>query len=283
MDDTTAKPNEAPVQEENIETPPVQEETPEVDEKEALDNSKNPERTKEYIDKVKKERDEYKELFESLRPNEVPEQAQTYQDPINQAPDASNFSNLNQTQIDDAFKSMMDADGYLDGNKLMGLLRDLEQKTISAEERAKKLEQEREQEKKEAFLQEEQKAQTDVYSKYPSLNPNNTEEFNPRFYNYVRKELESLARSGVKPSGEDYMKAADQVYVDFYEGREDMTKKEKEQQEKTEDAKRQINANRPRSSTQPGYWASEEDEALRASIRAGKKGSVAEYLRRKGL
>ena len=237
---------------------------------------------------LKEERDQYKNLFEGLRPTEVPQEAQQYQEPINQAPQ-NQFQNINQEAVDQTFQSMIDENGYLDGNKLMSTLKSMDERATRAELAAKQVQDENIKKNTEAREREEKQATLDVYTKYPHLDPNNVDgvevdgekiSFDPKMWQYVKNELESKARRGVMPSNSDYMEAADQVYQDLYGGR-DMTKKE--EQKKVESQKNIINATRPRSTMNVNYYKNDEESALIDQVRAGKRGAVGELLRRKGL
>lgn len=265
-----------------------QEEVQEVEEAPVEEAEKDPkDRTAKEFEKLKgtnqelkRERDEYKNLFESLRPNEVPQKAQEqYDQPINQAPSANQFQNLNQADINQAFQSMVDENGYLDGNKLIQTLGAMNERATRAEQAAARIEKKAQEAEKKARETEESTAQKEVHKKYPQLDPNNEEGFNPKFWKAVFNELGMKAKSGVMPSSLDYMKAADEVYQDFFSD-EDMTKKQQAAQ--TEDQKKQINSVRPQSTMTKGYYEKAEHESLVHSVRSGKKGALAEMLRRRG-
>jgi hypothetical protein len=219
----------------------------------------------------------YKNLFESSRPVEVVAEPTT---PLPPTP-----------QVNPQLQGMIDENGYLDGNKLVGTLDTQEKRIKVAEEKAKKLEDERANEKKQAREREEKEATLKVYAKFPQLDPLNVEgvdkegeviKFDPKFYDYVYKELEHKAKRGEMPTNEDYMAAADQVYKDFYEGR-DMNKKDLAVKTDLENKKRQINAVRPRSPINVGYYEGIEEKALVEDVRKGKRGAVGALLRQKGL
>lgn len=266
------------------ETAPVEEKAEEKKDRTSEQFAKLTESNKE----LKEERDQYKNLFEGLRPAEIPQEAQQYQEPINQAPQ-NQFQNINQEAVDQTFQSMIDENGYLDGNKLMSTLKSMDERATRAELAAKQVQEENIKKNTEAREREEKQATLDVYTKYPHLDPNNVDgvevdgekiSFDPKMWQYVKNELESKARRGVMPSNSDYMEAADQVYQDLYGGR-DMTKKE--EQKKVESQKNIINATRPRSTMNVNYYKDDAESALIDQVRAGKRGAVGELLRRKGL
>lgn len=292
-DKTDPKTPEEPQEEQ--ETP---EETPEVVEtEEEAPKEEEKDRTKEQFEKLtksnqelKEERDQYKNLFEGLRPDEVPQEAQQqYQEPINQAPSAQNFQNLDQNQVNQAFQGMIDENGYLDGNKLMQTLQGLDQRAKTAEQAAQKAKEDIQKQKQEQWLREEKEAVANVYREFPQMDPNNTEgiekdgelvKFDPKMFQYVKNDLEATAKKGILPGEKDYMETTRRVYNDLY-GEREVTKKE--EAAKKEDQKRQINTVRPRSSINVGYYENDEEDAIRADVRAGKRGAVAALLRKQNL
>lgn len=243
-------------------------------------------RTKEQFEKLtesnkelKTERDKYKNVLESLVP-EKPEDK--YQEPTNKMPSAGQYKNLEQKDIESVFKSMVDEDGYLDGNVLLTTLKKMDERTRRAEQEAIRLKKEQERLK----LEEEQKQISSeakmVHEKYPQLDPENEEEFNKDFYNAVRGDLiNDMMKSGKR----DFMKSADRIAKAFVssskEEKEVATKEETKTKEETQKKKEQINAVRPKSTSMAGYYKDEEEQALREKVRKGKKGALAEMLRRR--
>lgn len=221
---------------------------------------------------LKEERDAYKNVLDSLKPSTppTPQQQPQYQQPLNQAPSANQFSNLSQNEVNNVFQSMVDADGYLDGNKLMQTLQQLNQRAMNAEQRAARVEEH--QQRREAAEQEAQKSQAmkEVHAKYPELDPEN-ENFDEDFYDLVRNELIGQLMQGK----EDAMEAADK-----WASKRNMTREEKQIKEQKEEQKSQINAVRPRSSMMKGYYTKDDNQELINKVRQGKKGALAEALRR---
>lgn len=215
---------------------------------------------------LKEENEQYKNLYEA---------------PTNVVPDATQFANLNQNQVDNTFASLMDESGFLDGVKLTKTLQDMNQRAIQAEERAKRAEEKANLSANTIQSQNEQKAQEAVYTKYPQLNPENKEVFDPKMWRAVYNELAVKAKAGENPTDKDYFDAADRVYNDFYQNT-DMTKKQEEKKEEVQEQKAQINAIRPSSTIQTGYFADTEESSLFEGIQQGKRGTVAELLRRRG-
>lgn len=231
------------------------------------------EKLKDSNDQLKKERDGLKNVLESLRPDNVPpQQQQQYQTPINQAPSANQFNNLSQNDVNNVFQSMVDAEGYLDGNKLMQTLQQMNQRATNAEQRAARVEEHLQ--RREAAETESQKTKLmkEVHAKYPELDPEG-DAFDEDFYEMVRNDLIGQLMQGK----EDPMAAADK-----WASKRNMTREEKQIKDTKQEQKSQINAVRPRSSMMKGYYEKEEQQALVNQVRQGKKGALAEALRRIG-
>lgn len=131
---------------------PVQ--TSVVTEEEALDNSKNPERTREYIERLQAENKRLKEekrkaygqsVFDDLRGGQEPTPAQNqypsnvpqYVPPIQLPhPSAQQYVGLNQPQIDNIVQQFVDPQGNVDINGLNNALRTANQRAIIAEQQA---------------------------------------------------------------------------------------------------------------------------------------------------
>lgn len=228
---------------------------------------------KEEAEKAKKEAEEAKAEAEKYK--------KLYKEPTNEVPDKKEYPNLEQKQIDDTFRSMVDENGYLDGNKLVKTLSDMDARARQAEERAKRVEQLAAEKEREERDRKEKEAQGKVYEKYPMLNPDNKEAFDPKMWRYVFNELAMKAKAGKNPTENDYIEAADQVYKDFH-GEEDMSKKDDEVKAQKESEKKTVNSIHPASSIQAGYYEKDEESDLIRKVQAGKRGSVAEMLRRRG-
>lgn len=243
-------------QNEDIEQP--QEETIEEELPEGVS-----ERTKEQFDKLKNKNKELKNVVDSLRP------AAEVQ------PSQEDFKHLDQSQIDDVLKDMTTDDGFIDGNKLMSTLKDMNENTQKALQIA---EREREHRERERIAREEQiksEEMRKVHEKYPELDPEN-DVFDEEYYDLVRNDLISQMMRGE----ENVMAAADKMSK--YLKRDVVNKKEQEEKETKEEQKKQINASRPRSRTAKNYYQQDEEEALIHKVRTGKKGAVAEMLKRRG-
>ncbi len=241
---------------------------PVVDEKEALENSKNPERTAAYIKKLQEENRRLKEqqdrpsILEEMNPGGS----------IQQPPkvDLNQFSNLNQqqvSQLQDDF-TFVGEDGikYIDQSKLQQALK-------SANERASKAEQSARIAADEVRKYEETRQVRETYKDFPQLNPNNVDAFDENFYELVKGELMKQAMRGEK----DLMKAAREVdkRLSTYKGQA----AKQEASQKAQAQKEQINAT---GSAQPRSSYSSNDDLVMA-VRKGQPGALAERLRRSGF
>lgn len=204
-----------------------------------------------------------------------------YDAPTNQIPDATQFQNLNQKQITQTFQSMVDENGYLDGNKLMSTLQAMDARAQKAEQEARIAREKAAQIEKDTRDKQEKEAQKQVYDKYPQLNPENKEQFDPKMWKYVYNELAMKAKNGQMPTEQDYLEAADQVFKDFHK-EDDMGKKDDQVKEEKIAQKQSANAIHPTSTLQAGFYSKAEESELVEHIRNGKRGAVAEMLHRRG-
>lgn len=244
-------------------------------------------RTKEQFEKLTnsnsslKEQAEQKEAENQALKDELESYKKLYDTPINRVPNANEYSNLTQQQVNDVFSGMVDQNGFLDGSKLQTTLNEMNNRAIQAEQRALKAEQKNEDLAKRFNDKSEEEARQKVYAKYPQLDPDNKETFDPKMWRAVYNELAVKAKAGELPTDKDYINAADRVYSDFYSNK-DVTQKELEQKQEKEDAKRQINAVKPVSNMQAGFYANSDEDNLMDQVRQGKRGALAEMLNRRG-
>lgn len=246
------------------------EEVEEPTEEDALENSKNPERTKEYIEKLKEDKKEvekkYEDALESLKPKNVPQP---------QAP-LPEFDSLSKDQVKSVYDSLVDDKGYIDENIL-------KQELKRQNELVKQMAQENDQLKRQFGAQWQQiKNQQDntirreVYEKHPTLNPEN-ENFNPDYWEAVRDKLVSQM---VTTGQEDYLGAADKL-AKTYEGGEEVKKADKEKFEAGENARRQINATGG-ASKQTKLSSADLDDLKKRSFK-GDMEAIGERLKRSGF
>lgn len=154
------------------------------DEKTALENSKNPQRTAEYIEKLKTENQRLREerrkaagnsVFDSLRPIDVA------------GVDTSRFGNLNPQSINDITQDFIGPDG-VDVDGLNKALRFANDRVTIAETEARAARQ--------YAQQVDERTQVEkAHSLFPELDPTDTEKFDPNFYDLVALKI---AKSGMK-------------------------------------------------------------------------------------
>jgi hypothetical protein len=276
---------------EPVETPEEQEETPGTpetpEEVEPSKEEKTKERTTKQFDKLKESNNNLKEALEiekkknildSLQPTPVPtpEPPQWPQAPItNVVPNKENYPGVSQKQIEETFKGLVDENGYVDTGLLIGELKDLREKNKSAEERAKVAEQETQKVSKKFDDFERNAIMVKVHEKFPTLDPNN-DNFDEKLWKYVRNEVVDQWMTGKQT---DVMAAAQEGMNVLHPV--DMKKAEKEQVEKAEIAKKNINALNSSKTLQRETYS--DHDALVKATQLGRKGALAERLSKAGF
>lgn len=250
--------------------------------KEVEKTEKTKERTKEQFEKLKEsnktlkeERDiaKRKNVLDSLIP-EPPAYPET--PTTNVIPAQQNFPNLSKDDIKNTFSGLVDDQGYVDTGLLITTLTDLQNRAKEAEERAKQAEIKTEQTARSQADFERKDLMKQVHKKYPKLDPDN-EEFDERLWEGVRNEVIGQWTSGHQ---EDVMAAASKWSDILYGKEEEVKKADKIKAEQAEEAKRNINALGTKQTSQ--REDNTEVEALHEAARKGKKGAVAELLKRAG-
>lgn len=194
----TPSSNQEAAEVENVQAPSVETTPPQGtvnEEQEALENSKNPERTKAYIDKLKKELEEARSqksepqpetgvdygtsVFDSFRP-----QVQQPQPEVPQAPpvNAKQYTGLNPLQVEAITKQFVDKEGNVDIDGLNRALSDANQRANAATQRVQSVEE------KLARFEETQQLK-EAYAVFPQLDPLNKGQFDPKLYELVRDRL----------------------------------------------------------------------------------------------
>ncbi len=221
MDDTQGKnPEEGKVgeiqpQEIPAETKPAESEEPTLPDQVA-------ERTKEEFEKLKQHNAELKQKLS------------TYEDKTSVLDDLrpqQAFPNLTPTQVQEVENSLVDQNGFVDVNRLNLMLKEANDRAKQAEAKA---------DQADARVQNfEETAQVRAaHAKYPSLDPHNTEGFDPKFYEAVRNELVGQMMNGKR----DIVEAADKVSqwfqpkVDVSKAKEEAVKEYKEKVTKRDQA-----------------------------------------------
>lgn len=288
---------------EEVEIPePVEEPT----EDEALANSKNPERTKKFIEKLKKQNEELKTprkpILEALEP-EVPQWP--LPPTTNVAP--QEFPGLTKSEIDSTFKNLVDEQGYVDSGLLINSLNEAKTKNDNLQRELDKTRNETQKTNQRLDDFERNETMKGIHSRYPKLDPTNIAEdlpedkkFDDRLWNYVQKNMVSEwvneASSGKVVNPNDKKAQAERLERITQKGMEylpyldekgevdvkliEMKKAEKQQADQVDSAKRNINATGGSISGQRNTYG--DHEALVEATRHGVPGSLAERLRRAG-
>lgn len=262
---------EEPVEEVKEEVVEPKEE--EVTEEEALKESKSPEHTKKFIEKLKEQNKELKKnVLDSLQP-EAPQwpQAPT----TNVIPNVQQFPGLSQTQITDTFKGLVDENGYVDSGLLINSLKEQKDRNDALQTDLQRTKQETQKTNKRLDDFERNEVMREVHKAYPTLDPNN-ENFDEKLWKFVRNEVVDQWMNG-KPT--DVMGAATEG-MEVIHG-DEMKKAEKEQIEKAETAKRNINALGTSQTSQRETYS--DHDTLVKAVQHGKRGALAERLAKSGF
>jgi hypothetical protein len=147
----------------------------------ALENAKNPERTKEYIEKLKaqlaqaqaKELNYGDSVFDTFRPQQKATQPEQV--------DTSAYGNLNPQQVDSITSRFVDDEGNVDINGLNQALTQADQRAAQAEQRAKSVE-----DRLERY--EESQQVREAHAVHPWLDPKNPD-FDPVRFEMVRDRI----------------------------------------------------------------------------------------------
>ena len=294
------------VPEEEVKVEVKQEVKPEVTEEEALANSKNPERTKEYIEKLKKQNEELRkkpDILTSLAPKvEAPQWPQ----PVTTNIAPQEFPGLTKEEINKTFKGLVDENGYVgevsfrynDFNGRYYLNEELDQSRQVTQQTNKRLDD---------F--ERNETMREVHAQFPKLDPTNADEsvpeekrFDNKLWEYVRKNMvsewvnEAATGKVVNPNDKvaqtERMKRITQKGMDFLnagvlnnEGEVDisqlnMKKADKVKVQEADNAKRNINAVGPSQTTQRNVYGTQEERTK--VLRSGKRGSIGAVLQQMG-
>lgn len=177
------------------------EEKPVDEEAEALANSKNPERTKGYIEKLKKQLREKEEALAKAKPEQPdPEVGTSVFDifhptqPAQPAPQqVVQTPYLNQTQVQAVQQQFVSPDGTVDIDRLNRALFEANQRAQMAERRVM------ENNERIARFEETQQVR-DAHAVYPELDPLNKDKFSKPFFKAVRDRMAVEWAYGRKPT-----------------------------------------------------------------------------------
>lgn len=190
---------------------------------------------------------------------------------------------IGQDKVDEVLDGLFDENGYMDDNLLKKTLTGMMQEAKIARreaEEAKRKAEEAERKSTEKFNSiEENKEVKRVHKKYPQIDPNN-KEFNEDFWDDVRKELATAPI--LRGEALTFEEAADLIWEKRYASKKPVVTESDSKQNMIEDAKRNINAVRNNSFRSDYYTQADTTELIRAS-QLGKKGAIAERLKRAGL
>jgi hypothetical protein len=285
------------------------EEEKEITEDEALANSKNPERTKEFIEKLKKQNEELRkkpDILTSLSPTVEAPQWPT--SPItNIIP--QNVPGVPQTQVNKMFEGLVDENGYVDSGLLIDKLNEQREANNSLQEELKKTKEETKKTSQRIDDFERNEIMRETHTQFPKLDPTNADDslpeekrFDNKLWEYVRKNMvsswinETSEGKVVNPNdkvaekrrmleitkkGMDLLDAGvlnDEGEVDI--NLLTMKKTDKEKLTQAEMAKKNINASGASHTGQRNTYT--DHEALVQATMHGKPGSLAERLRRAG-
>ncbi len=278
-------------------TPPEAQETtppPEEEKKEEVKEEVS-ERTAEQIDKLKEHNQQlkeenkqlYKDVLSSLRPDEPIPPMQEFTPQVSQQVDRVT-KELPQDKVDDIYANLIDKDGYIDPDLLIKTLRQANEEAKKAREEAENARKEaqdaRQETKRTKRDFEENQDTREVHAKYPQIDPK-SDKFNEFFWDDVRKEIATAPY--LKGASPTFMQAADAIWEARYKDKEgeevseEVKKAEKQKIEEAENAKRNINASEGIGRSKD-YYAQSDIEALKAATISGKRGALAERLKRAG-
>lgn len=191
----------------------------------------------------------------------------------NQVPSANQFDGMSQKQVNDVFKSLVDDDGYVNTDLLKDELMKAQRATQIAIAEAQRARQEAQLSRKSFDDFQRNSVAKQVHKEHPALDPDG-DKFNPDYYDFVKGEMLNQLMRGEQ---EDFSKAANK-WASKFEKEEPMIKKS--ESVKKANAAAQINATNPQKGPR-GYQTDQAD--LIKAVRTGKKGALAERLRRSGF
>ncbi len=229
-------------------------------------------RTKEQFEKLKQHNKELAEKVNKLEGDRQPKPSvlESLRPPSQSPPkpiQSNKYQHLDQQQVDQIQKKLIrkgkDGYDYVDTNLLQQRLQEADQRAKRAEQRAQQTEE------KLTRLEETQQMR-ETYSQYPQLDPNSND-YDSKFYNLVRGQLMTQAIRGEK----NLMKAATTV-DEALSAKNQSKKEESKPEDKAKAKKQQINT-----SGSAGRSDIDFDQLRRESLQ-GKKGAIAERLKRSG-
>ena len=244
-----------------------------VDEAEALANSKNPERTKSYIEKLKSEiqtlkqpkeeppRDYGNSVYDSIHAPNVPvEQVPRIDTPY-----------LNPQQAQNIKSQFVDEDGNVDVGGLNKALIDANQRAYDASQRVASMEQ------KIAQIEESQEVK-ETHARFPEMEPTRKDKFNPELYEAVRDRLVRNLWEGKKVPLVNVVESVQSTYFKT-QAPEQVKAQAVEEYKKTQEARNQG----PFETGRPKVSPTDYGELREQTRRGGQKGDEALSQRLKAL
>ena len=291
MDADNVQGNEIVAEEQQLEPMPSSEQAPTeeintLDEEAlALESSKNPERTKAYIEKLKAELAEAKSksapepsseaygdsVFDTFRPQQGPQ-------PVQPIVNASNFGALNQAQVDSVTQQFVNEDGDVDINGLNRALAEANRRAQEAERRA--------QANDERLTRFEETQQVrEAHAVHPALDPSNKQGFDPVFFDLVR---DRLLRNMYEGKNQSLLQVANQI-TSIYKPSSTVDVAKVTEQAKQEGFKeaQKVAESRKQGPIETGKGESRNSQAdfeeLRQGTRLGDTQAINERLKRAGI
>lgn len=191
-----------------------QAEEPSDEEAAALQQAKNPERTRQYIEKLKSELAAERQKQRQPQSQSVFDEYRAPQPAI----DAAGYAGLNQQQVDSIASHYIDAEGNVDVDGLNRTLQEANQRAIQAQQYAQ-------QAVERVTRYEESRQLQEAYQTYPQLDPQD-KKFDPTFYEMVSQKL--MVENYAKNKSLTVKQAADYIGK-FYRQPETNIEKVKEQ------------------------------------------------------
>lgn len=225
-----------------------------VTEEEALKNAKNPERTKKYIEKLKKQTQEKGNFFDQFRP-----------------PQAENYDYLEQEKVDDISSGYVDEDGNVDIERL-------NQALDRANQQAQQAWQHTQQVSNQVSRYEESRQLAEAYADYPQLDPQH-DKFDPDFYDLVSQRI--MAVNYARGGAETVKQAAAKISTTYHRPNEkEIEKKAVEKYKETQESRQQgpIEKGKGEDRVETADLAT-----LRERTRQGDDSATAERLKKLGI
>lgn len=275
------EPKEEVVEEKEEPKEEIKEEIKE-EEPEETKEEKTKKRTKKQFEKLKKSNKDLKKeaikrqnILDSLTVPPKPEASSYSQSPTtNVVPPKTSYPGLSQQQVKTTFEGLVDTEGYVDTGLLISTLKEQQEATKKAEQRANIAEQRAQRTERAVDDFQRTTVMRQVHDKYPRLDPEN-EDFDERLWEGVRNEVIGQWTSGKK---ENVMEATKKWSKILYGEEVEVKKKDKETIARAKDDMKDINALGSKTSTQRA--SSQDHEQLIRDTQMGKRGALAERLRR---